>query len=103
MVSVAALRVLARLSHATAMAPSGRGSLRRCLRAGPDLPVHIAGFAERSVSLSPVFDHGPIATDKKIAHAMVGYSFYGGEDGNRTHLNGFAGRCITSLLPRLRN
>ena len=27
----------------------------------------------------------------------------GGEDGNRTRLNGFAGRCITSLLPRLRN
>ena len=27
----------------------------------------------------------------------------GGEDGNRTRLNGFAGRCITSLLPRQRN
>ena len=41
--------------------------------------------------------------DKKIAHAMVGYFFdAGGEDGNRTRLNGFAGRCITSLLPRLR-
>jgi hypothetical protein len=26
----------------------------------------------------------------------------GGEDGNRTRLNGFAGRCITSLLPRQR-
>ena len=34
-----------------------------------------------------------IATDKKIAHAKVGYFFdSGGEDGNRTRLNGFAGR-----------
>ena len=40
----------------------------------------------------------------KIAHSEVGYFFSsGGEDGNRTRLNGFAGRCITSLLPRLRN
>ena len=39
-------------------------------------------------------------TGKKIAHASVGYLKSGGEDGNRTRLDGFAGRCITSLLPR---
>jgi hypothetical protein len=27
---------------------------------------------------------------------------FGGEDGSRTHLHGFAGRCITALLPRQR-
>jgi hypothetical protein len=27
---------------------------------------------------------------------------FGGEERNRTALNGFAGRCITSLLPRQR-
>jgi hypothetical protein len=27
---------------------------------------------------------------------------YGGEDGSRTRLDGFAGRCITALLPRRR-
>ena len=39
---------------------------------------------------------------EKIAPASVGYFFdVGGKDGNRTHVNGFAGRCITPLLPRL--
>jgi hypothetical protein len=41
--------------------------------------------------------------DKKIAHSKVGYlKISGGEDRNRTDLDGFAGRCITSLLPRQR-
>ena len=44
-------------------------------------------------------------TGKKIAHSKWAKSLIlkensGGEDGNRTRLNGFAGRCITSLLPR---
>jgi hypothetical protein len=35
----------------------------------------------------------PPVLDKKIAHAAVGYFFdSGGEDGNRTGLNGFTGR-----------
>ncbi len=41
-------------------------------------------------------------TCKKIAHSGGLFLYSGGEDGNRTRLNGFAGRCITSLLPRLR-
>src|SRR5476649_275317 len=40
----------------------------------------------------------------KVALYQLSYSRLecntGGEDGNRTRLNGFAGRCITSLLPR---
>jgi hypothetical protein len=35
------------------------------------------------------------------AGALI-YSNFGGEDGSRTRLDGFAGRCITALLPRRR-
>jgi hypothetical protein len=37
---------------------------------------------------------------KKNLLKRIGFLTFGGEDGNRTRLNGFAGRCITSLLPR---
>ena len=37
---------------------------------------------------------------KKNLLREIGFLTSGGEDGNRTRLNGFAGRCITSLLPR---
>ena len=35
------------------------------------------------------------------ARALI-YVYFGGEDGSRTRLHGFAGRCITALLPRRR-
>ena len=45
----------------------------------------------------------PWAPDKKIAHAEVGYFFdSGGEDGNRTRLNGFAGRIAGLRIKHLR-
>src|SRR6185312_7190395 len=41
----------------------------------------------------------------KVALYQLSYSrlgAFGGEDGSRTRLDGFAGRCITALLPRQR-
>ncbi len=54
-----------------------------------DVPTQIASSRPNRLDLRYRLN-GP---DKKIAHAKVGYFFdAGGEDGNRTRLNGFAGR-----------
>jgi hypothetical protein len=77
--------------------PSSASTTMASLAAPPDRRA----MGRRWRPSSRIRDQG--SRQKKIAHFAVGYFFAaysGGEDGNRTRLNGFAGRCITSLLPR---
>ena len=68
-------------------------------RAATWLPFFNTGAGEESRTLD--LNLGKVAL-YQLSYSRLEFKLSGGEDGSRTRLHGFAGRCITALLPRQR-
>jgi hypothetical protein len=68
--------------------------------AQPSLSLHPG---DKGQSFCPIVVFANLVVDPEMQKSPTGGDFgwcSGGEDGSRTRLDGFAGRCITALLPR---